>query len=185
MGKNVQRKGKSAGRGNNTNVKKSNKNVFIISGVVVLLIVTVLVIKGALPGDEAGAGSASASALSDLTIVKNEITETAKFYPYEVGGQKMEILAIKASDGSVRTAFNTCQVCNGSPRAYYKQQGDALVCQNCGNRFSPDMVEVERGGCNPIPIMKDEKTDDGTNITISKDFITANKGLFTANWKKQ
>jgi len=74
-------------------------------------------------------------------------------------------------------------VCNGSPRAYFKQQGEFLVCQNCGNSFSMDMVEQERGGCNPVPITKDEKTDDGTNIIISRDFLLQNKDLFPANWK--
>lgn len=75
------------------------------------------------------------------------------------------------------------QVCNGSPRAYYKQEGNVFVCQNCGNKFSFDMIEQQRGGCNPIPIMKEDKTDDGTNLIISKDFIEQNKSLFTENWK--
>jgi len=91
------------------------------------------------------------------------------------------VMAVKASDGTIRTAFNTCQVCNGSPKAYYKQEGDVVVCQNCGNRFSMDMIEEQRGGCNPVPI--DEKTENDETITISKDFITQNKGLFTENWK--
>jgi len=126
-------------------------------------------------------GSVSAG---DLVISKSEVTEKAKFYPYNADGTRMEILAVRAGDGSIRTAFNTCQVCNGSPRAYFKQQGEFLVCQNCGNSFSMDMVEQERGGCNPVPITKDEKTDDGTNIIISRDFLLQNKDLFPANWKQ-
>jgi uncharacterized membrane protein len=97
----------------------------------------------------------------------------------------MEIMAVKASDGTIRTAFNTCQVCNGSPRAYYKQEGDVVVCQNCGNRFSMDMIEQQRGGCNPVPIMKGDKTENNDTITISKDFIAQNKALFTEDWKTQ
>ena len=45
----------------------------------------------------------------------------------------MEIVAVKALDGSIRTAFNTCQVCYNSGRGYYQQEGNELVCQNCGN----------------------------------------------------
>lgn len=97
----------------------------------------------------------------------------------------MEVMAVKASDGTIRTAFNTCQVCTGSPRAYYKQQGDTVICQNCGNRFKMNMIEQQRGGCNPIPIMKQEKTEDGTSITISKAFLEQNTGLFPSNWKTQ
>jgi len=66
-------------------------------------------------------GSVSAG---DLVISKSEVTEKAKFYPYNADGTRMEILAVRAGDGSIRTAFNTCQVCNGSPRAYFKQQGE-------------------------------------------------------------
>jgi uncharacterized membrane protein len=117
-------------------------------------------------------------------IPKSEISQTAKFYPYKVGKTAMEVIALKASDGTIRTALNTCQVCNGSPKAYYEQQGDVLVCQNCGNQFKADMVEKERGGCNPVPIMKENKTEDENNITISKAFLEANIDLFKV-WKKQ
>jgi uncharacterized membrane protein len=165
-----------------TQSNKKIKNIFISVGSIVILIAAILIIKASIGG---GGGSQTVTASGDLYIPKSEITETAKFYTYNANGTKLEILAVKASDGTIRTAFNTCQVCNGSPRAYYKQQGDVLVCQNCGNMFAMDMIEQQRGGCNPIPIMKDEKTDDGSNIIISEDFIVKNKNLFTANWKTQ
>lgn len=159
---------------------KSKKSIAIIAVIAVVLIAVIFIVKGNMGGESKttpGGGG------TDLVISKGEITETAKFYPLKVGSTNMEVLAVKASDGSIRTAFNTCQVCNGSPKAYYKQQGDVLVCQNCGNKFKMDMVEQQRGGCNPIPIMQENKTDDGTNITISKDFIENNKELFPSNWK--
>ena len=78
----------------------------------------------------------------------------------------MEVLAVKASDGSIRTAFNTCQVCYDSGRGYYKQQGKVVVCQNCGNQFKLDQIEKIKGGCNSVPIMKENKTDDSENIVI-------------------
>jgi uncharacterized membrane protein len=168
-----------------TGAEKSKKNIVIIAGIAVVLLTVVIVSIGALGGSKGEESKIASTAGTDLVISKAEVTETAKFYPLKVGKTDMEILAVKASDGSVRTAFNTCQVCNGSPRAYYKQEGDVLVCQNCGNRFKMDMVEQQRGGCNPVPIMQDEKTDDGTNITISKDLIEKNKDLFTSNWKTQ
>ncbi|KNY28086.1 DUF2318 domain-containing protein [Pseudobacteroides cellulosolvens] len=170
----------------NKNMDKSKKSIVIFSGIaVVLLAVALIIVFNGKNKGENEIGSPVSSTAADLVIPKAEITETAKFYPLKVEDTNMEVLAVKASDGSVRTAFNTCQVCNGSPRAYYKQQGDVLVCQNCGNRFKMDMVEQQRGGCNPVPIMKDEKTDDGINITIPKDLIEKNKELFTSNWKTQ
>jgi len=119
----------------------------------------------------------------DLVIDKNEITEEAKFYPVEIDGVKMEVLAVKASDNTIRTAYNTCQVCFNSGRGYFIQQGDELVCQNCGNRFALDEIEVVRGGCNPVPITGGDKAESETTITISIDVLAEAKDLF-AKWKR-
>jgi uncharacterized membrane protein len=179
------------------NILKSKRGLAIAAGIAIILLVSVFIEMGNSGDSKSKTASTGKDIISnssettesttagDLIIPKSEITETAKFYPYNANGTRMEILAVKAGDGSIRTAFNTCQICNGSPKAYYKQQGNVLVCQNCGNRFNMDMVEQERGGCNPVPIVNGEKNDDGTNITISKDFIVKNKDLFTANWKTQ
>jgi uncharacterized membrane protein len=131
-----------------------------------------------------GSKDAITSNSGNLVILKSEVSGTAKFYSYNVGNTKMEVLAVKAPDGTIRTAFNTCQVCYSSGRGYYKQEGDELVCQNCGNRFKTSQVEIIKGGCNPVPILKDNKTDDGTNITILNDYLVQNKDLFN-NWKTQ
>lgn len=119
-----------------------------------------------------------------LKIPKSEITAVAKFYPVEIDKVKMEVLAVKASDGTIRTALNTCQICYRSGRGYYKQEGNELVCQNCKSRFKIDQVEKIKGGCNPVPILKANKTEDDSFIIISKDFLAKNKVLFS-NWKKQ
>mgnify|MGYP000368123372 CR=1 FL=1 len=46
-----------------------------------------------------------------------------------------------------------------------------FICQNCGNRFRIDQIELVKGGCNPIPITKDLKTETADTITISKDLL--------------
>ena len=160
-----------------TNSKKSIQRIAIIIGLAILLVVSIVLYK--VLGNSDNGNTASSG---DLKITISEVTEKAKFYPYTVDGTKMEVVALKASDGTIRTALNTCQVCNNSGRGYYKQEGDVLVCQNCGNRFQADQVELIKGGCNPVPIMKENKTDDGTNITISENFLKENKDLFV-NWK--
>lgn len=125
----------------------------------------------------------TAQTQADLIIPVSEISSTASYYPVEVDGTKMEVVAVKAPDGSIRTAFNTCQVCYDSGRGYYKQDGDVLVCQNCGNRFPMERVEVEAGGCNPWPIFDQNKTVTEESITITSDFLKESKQIF-ANWKK-
>lgn len=119
---------------------------------------------------------------SDIVIPISSITEKATFYPAEMNGTKLEVLAVKAPDGSIRTAFNTCQVCYSSGRGYYVQEGDVLVCQNCGNRFKMNEVEVTKGGCNPVPISSEYKVVDEENITIPKDYLTQATVIFQ-NWK--
>jgi uncharacterized membrane protein len=119
----------------------------------------------------------------DLVIPIAEITENAVFYPVDIQGTRVEVLAVKAPDGTIRTAFNTCQVCYGSGRGFYKQQGSVLVCQNCGNRFRMSQVEVRSGGCNPVPIFAANKTVTNTTITISKAYLTQAKEIF-ARWKR-
>lgn len=180
-----------------TAVKKQYKWMrpsVITAAIAMLAVIGILVIKGAgAAGEAANKGAAAPIAASsgkvsvavdqDLVIPISDISATAKFYPVEIDGTKLEVIAVKAPDGTIRTAFNTCQVCYSSGRGYYKQEGNVLVCQNCGNRFGMDQVEVLSGGCNPVPIFPENKTVDATNITISKDFLTEAKVIF-ANWKK-
>lgn len=118
----------------------------------------------------------------ELVIPISEISDKASFYPLEVDGVNLEVVAVEASDGTIRTAFNTCQICYASGRGYYKQSGDKLVCQNCGNQFDMDYVEVESGGCNPWPIFDENKTVDDDNINISYDFLKESTAIFE-NWK--
>lgn len=119
----------------------------------------------------------------DLRIPKKEVTATAKFYQYKSGDVLMEVLALRAPDGTVRTAFNTCQVCYSSGRGYYTQKGDYLVCNNCGNRFLASQVELIKGGCNPVPIGKDAKKEDADFVTIPKAILEQAKPLFL-RWKR-
>lgn len=118
-----------------------------------------------------------------VKIPKAEVTSQAKFYPCKIDNITMEVIAVKAGDGSIRTALNTCQVCFDSGKGYYVQIGEYLVCQNCKNKFHIDQVEKVKGGCNPVPVLQEDKTDLGDSIAISKDFLASQKEYFK-KWKK-
>lgn len=133
-------------------------------------------------GQESANNALTVTKDSDLVITSKDVTEKASFYPAEINGTNLEVIAVKAPDGSIRTAFNTCQVCYSSGRGYYQQEGEQLICQNCGNRFGMDDVEVTKGGCNPVPITTENKTVTDETITISKDFLTQATVIFQ-NWK--
>lgn len=164
-------------------IKKRKK---IMSKSIIFLIVLVftmgIILTACSKSSNTNTNSKVIASGESLIIPVNEISSKAKFFPVKVDGTDMEVLAVKAPDGSIRTAFNTCQVCYSSGRGYYKQQGDLLVCQNCGNKFPMSRVEVEAGGCNPWPIFARDKTVTDQSITISYDFLKASKEIF-ANWK--
>ena len=117
-----------------------------------------------------------------LVIPVSEITDEASFYPITVDGEEMEVFAVRATDGTIRTAFNTCQSCYTSGAGFYSFEDGELVCNNCGFHFSPDQVEVTSGGCNPWPIFNENKTVTDDQISISYDFLSESKEIF-ANWK--
>ncbi len=156
-------------------IKRLNMGIKIL-GLVIIALTGFLIFQNNVIKGETGNNS-------ELKILKSAVTGKAKFYPYTVDGVKMEVFVVKASDGTVRTAFNTCQVCYDSGRGYYIQEGDEMVCQNCGNRFKIDQIEKIKNGCNPVPITSNLKSDDGKYITIPKDSMRKAKFLFE-NWKR-
>lgn len=118
----------------------------------------------------------------DLVIPLDKVSDTVTFYPINIDGTQMEVMAVRDRLGDIRTSFNTCQVCYSSGRGYYQQEGNDLVCQNCGNSFTTEQIGLESGGCNPIPIMEEDRTITDTSITISYDFLKNSKDIF-AQWK--
>ena len=167
---------------------KSNLPLILIAAVLVCAAAAAVVLKGGFgssSGNSAGTASDGPQMISDgsyLTISTADITEDVTFYPIEVDGTDMEVIAVKASDGSIRTAFNTCQSCYTSGRGYYKQEEGQLVCQNCGFHFTPDQVEVQSGGCNPWPIFAENKTVTDDEIKIPYDFLKESSNIFS-KWK--
>jgi uncharacterized membrane protein len=81
----------------------------------------------------------------------------AKFFDYKTPeGKKIRYFIIKSSDSVIRAAFDACDVCWESGKGY-KQDGDFMVCQNCGRRFQSTKVNVVTGGCNPSALTRTVK----------------------------
>lgn len=128
-------------------------------------------------------GNTSSTAGDEIEIIAENVSTQASYYDIEIDGTTVEIFAVLASDGSVRLAMNTCQVCNGSPYAYFEQEGDDFVCQNCGNHFSSDEIGLTSGGCNPVPITEDDYSEENGIITVSSSFLEKNAYRFSS-WKQ-
>jgi uncharacterized membrane protein len=68
----------------------------------------------------------------------------------------------------VRAAFNACDVCFPAKKGY-RQEGDEMVCNNCGSRFPANQINEVRGGCNPSPL--DRAVDGDMLIIRVKDIL--------------
>jgi hypothetical protein len=98
----------------------------------------------------------------------------AHHYTYMHEGRPIEFFVLKSKDGVVRAAFNACDVCYESKKGY-TQDGDHMICNNCGRRFPADQINVVHGGCNPSPL---GRVVDGETLVIEVEDIIAGKGYF-------
>ena len=90
----------------------------------------------------------------------------------------VQLIAVRDGTGRARIAFNTCQACNPSPRAWFAQRDDGrLVCQNCGNNFGREAVGALVGGCNPAFIPGVRETQDA--ILVPASALDAARPAFT------
>jgi uncharacterized membrane protein len=72
-----------------------------------------------------------------------------RFYKFEDGGKEITFFAVKAGDGSYKTAFDACDSCYRSKKGY-EQQGDKMNCNNCNQKFAINRLGPNAsGGCNP------------------------------------
>lgn len=76
---------------------------------------------------------------------------TARFYTYAGVAKNIRFFVLQGSDGKVRAAYDACDVCFEA-RKGYRQEGDVMVCNNCGSRFPSVKINTVRGGCNPAPL---------------------------------
>lgn len=162
------------------NIKSKRNRLFILGSLTAIVTLAILTFFTGQPSNNTAINTTDTG---ELIINKSDITKTASFYPYESNGTYMEIIAVQANDGTVRTALNTCQVCYGSGRGYYEQLGDELICNNCGNRFTIDQIQLVKGGCNPVPITNEMKTEDINEIIIDPVALAVYEPFFEY-WKR-
>ena len=156
--------------------------LFVIPGAVLLALAAVVVLwqpwarseRAPLPG-----GSEPTVALAaQSNVIKLPLSTfedgLAHFYSYNIGGTLVEFFVLKSSDGVVRAAFNACDVCYPAHKGY-RQEGDEMVCNNCGRRFPSRLINEVSGGCNPVPLTR---TVEGSDLVIRVDDLAAGIGYF-------
>ena len=138
-----------------------------------LALVAVAVIAAVVMMNRGGAEVATATTAAapggDVTLPLAEVSDgQAHFYSYDAGGATVKYFVLADKDGTVRAALDACEVCFAQKKGYH-QEGDSMVCNNCGKVFPSDQINVITGGCNPIPL---DMTTSGGNLTITTDSLT-------------
>ena len=132
------------------NKGKSGKSlsVGIVAGVLVAAAAAFLLFGG---GPSSGFATVKAEAGGTVRIPLSEISDgQAHFYTYK-GNKSINFFVLKSSDGVIRAALDACDVCYASKKGY-RQEGDTMVCNNCGQRFPSARINEVKGGCNPAPL---------------------------------
>ena len=85
-------------------------------------------------------------------------------------GTMVTFFVLKSADGVIRAAIDACDVCYRSGLGYY-QEGDKMVCKNCGQEFASNKINVIKGGCNPAPL---SRAVVGDKLVINMNDVTMN-----------
>jgi len=152
----------------------ANRSKWKVIGVVatgILAVVVAAVSAGMLDGlfRKSPAESAKAAGVvetADAVKIPLKALDSGKalFLSLESDGRQLYYFALKSRDGACRAALDACDVCFKSNRGY-RQEGDLMVCNNCGQTFPSDRVAEIKGGCNPHPLAREI---DGQYLVIRK-----------------
>jgi uncharacterized membrane protein len=103
----------------------------------------------------------------------------ARHFDHQFDGLTVRYFIVKSSDGVVRAAFDACDVCWPAGKGYV-QEGDVMICRNCGRRFASTQINEVKGGCNPAPL---KRVIDGDQLVIQVADIAEGKSYFKLDQK--
>jgi uncharacterized membrane protein len=156
---------------------RSNKNTVKILALVALALVAVAayVVAGA-GGDRAAAVEGGLKvAGGEVSLPVSELNDKARFYEYKAAsGKTVRFFALKSSDGAYRAALDACDVCFHAKKGY-SQEGEDMVCNNCGMHFHSAKVNEVKGGCNPVGL---ERKVVGDRLSLSAKELEAGASYF-------
>ena len=143
--------------------KGSRKSTFMGLGIALAIIaVAGFIVFG---GGSGGGFTPVAAEAGVVKIPVGQINDSmAHYYTYKASnGKPINFFVMKSSDGVMRAAFDACDVCYREKKGY-RQEGDVMVCNNCGQRFPSTKINEIKGGCNPAPL---GRTVQGDTLVIN------------------
>lgn len=175
-----------------TQAKKSNTGVYVIAGVIIAL----LAVGGFMVAGKSGAADnglenvgavdyqgkvaefARVTAVetgSDVVLDLNEIKDK-KSVTFDVPGinftmpngtqfDYLPLLAYVSPKGNIMLATSLCEPCNGIS---FHIEGEQLVCDACGTRWTLEDLKGISGGCPDYPPDQIKYTLEGDKLVIAK-----------------
>ncbi|MCJ7684075.1 MAG: DUF2318 domain-containing protein [Desulfobacteraceae bacterium] len=145
--------------------KQRNKILFIIPALVVVGLIAFFAGSFLFKNNSHNPGAVMAS--TDITYPASQFADgRARHFKYDTDdGMTIRYFILKSADGIIRAAFDACDVCWPANKGYY-QEGDYMVCRNCGRKFASVKVNEVKGGCNPAPLNR-QATGDKVVIQIA------------------
>lgn len=120
-------------------------------------------------------GNQSGAQANDIRIPLAEVSEKAKFFDFKAADNSaVQFFALKSSDGVYRVALNACDTCYHAKKGY-RQEGDDMVCNNCGLKFPSALINESHGGCNPVSV---PRTVEGDSLVIKASDLESRKQYF-------
>jgi len=111
----------------------------------------------------------------DIRISLSDLSGTAKFFDYKLSDNKpIRFFVIKSSDGVYRAALDACDTCYHAKKGYH-QEGDDMVCNNCGLHFHSSQINEVHGGCNPVSL---PRTIEGSQLVIKASELESREAYF-------
>jgi len=147
--------------------KRSQPFTLIVAAALVFFAITLYLTLGRSPAVSEAVGQRDGQPLpagKDARLPVSLFNDgRAHFYRYTTSvGHEIRLFVIRSSDGVIRAAFDACDVCYRERKGYH-QEGDDMVCNNCGRHFRSVDVNVITGGCHPAAL---ERTVDGSQVVL-------------------
>ena len=126
-------------------------NALVIAGGLVLVAAVLFATRSQSPSAEPFASVGERG--GDLSFPVSDFADgQARFFKYaSARGKELRFFVMRSADGVTRAAFDTCDVCFRERRGY-RQSGDSMICNNCGQAFRSTSINEVKGGCNPAPL---------------------------------
>lgn len=140
------------------------KPSFTLIMIVLSLLVTASALVGWLGIPGTGGAKSVASSSGKVSIPVADLNDSqAHFYSYKGQDGKIPFFVIKGKDGTLRAAFDACDVCYKEKKGY-EQKGEQMICKNCNMAFPVAKIGTVSGGCNPSPL---KSTQNGATLEIA------------------